>query len=177
MLRMPASNRQSITLHETNRHLGTNKNIRTCTTDGGGECVSANITHPLLILDIPVCVDLCTPTFTNVAINIHICCLQVTVHLQLSTMLAANMSWCTAGLLLNAFVYLHAQLYFCQLMNHQWSCSNGSVDMRLLGRSVSVPTKVMLMGLLLMSTVSHFCHRELQPSICAVSQLECWPRA
>ena len=92
MLRMPASNRQSITLHETNRHLGTNKNIRTCTTDGGGECVSANITHPLLILDIPVCVDLCTPTFTNVAINIHICCLQVTVHLQLSTMLAANIS-------------------------------------------------------------------------------------
>jgi len=44
----------------------------------------------LLIIDIPVCVDLYTPTFTNVSINNHICCLQVAVHL--ATMLAANVS-------------------------------------------------------------------------------------
>ena len=45
--------------------------------------------------------------------------------------------------------------------------------MRLLGGSTSAPSMMVLMGLLLMSTVSHFCQRELQPSICAVSQLEC----
>jgi len=43
--------------------------------------------------------------------------------------------------------------------------------MRILGGSISVPSKVVLTGPLLMSTVNHFYfQRELQPCICAVSQ-------
>ena len=40
-----------------------------------------------------------------------------------------------------------------------------------------IPLKMMLMGPLFMSTGSYFCQRELQPSIYAESQLECWLRA
>ena len=52
--------------------------------------------------------------------------------------------------------------------------SKGSVGMRLLSGSMPAPSKMVLMGPLLRSTVSHLWQRELQPSICAVSQLECW---
>ena len=37
--------------------------------------------------------------------------------------------------------------------------------------------KAVLMGPLSGSTINHLVHRELQPSICAVSQLECWLHA
>ena len=42
--------------------------------------------------------------------------------------------------------------------------------MQLLGGSISAPSKMVLMGPLLMSTISRFWQRELQPSICAASQ-------
>jgi len=44
-------------------------------------------------------------------------------------------------------------------------CINGSVDMWLLDGPTSAPSKMVLMGLLFGSTVSHFCQRELQPSL------------
>jgi len=69
------------------------------------------------------------------------------------------------------FVHTYCSLQLCLLMNHQWCGSNEGVGMRLLGGPTSAPSKVVLTGPLVMSTVSHFCfQRELQPCICAVSR-------
>ena len=114
--------------------------------------------HSLLFTNIPVRITICrtiyTPIIINVTINIHIYYSQVDVHFAM--VCATNESWRTADLC-DAFVY-----------------SKGSVGMRLLSGSMPAPSKMMLMGPLLRSTISHLWQRELQPSICAVSQLECW---
>ena len=87
-----------------------------------------------------------------------------------------NFMLCIATLLqmhMCIYVWLTCVVFISYRLGH----SNRSIDVRLPNGSMLAPSKVVLMGPLSRSTINHLVYRELQPSICAVSQLECWPLA
>ena len=87
-----------------------------------------------------------------------------------------NFMLCIATLLqmhMCIYVWLTCVVFISYRLGH----SNRSIDVRLPNGSMSAPSKVVSMGPLSRSTINHLVYRELQLSICAVSQPEYWPHA